>query len=142
MKTHSQATWTSVLVLAVVFGSGLLVGAAVDGVGSKAASAAEPEEAEARSTETSRPRMYEQVGITEAQRVVMDSIVVANRTLLRADRAELDAVYRDLVLETREAIKAGKDEDQRTGYDVLLAGRDAENAAEEEREREEREGRE
>ena len=133
---------TSALVLAVVFGSGLVVGAAFDGVSSEAAAAAEPGETVNQSPERPRPRMYEQVGITDDQQVVMDSIVVANRTLLRANRAELDSIYWGLVLETREAIKAVMDQDQRSRYDVLLAERDAENAAEEEREREERSRRE
>jgi hypothetical protein len=79
--------------------------------------------------------MYEQVGITDEQQAVMDSIVVANRTLLRANRAELDSIYRSLVLETREAIKAVMDEDQRARYDVLLAENDA-RRAEREAERE------
>lgn len=138
MKTHSQATWISALVLAVVFGSGIVVGAAFDGMSSEATAAAEPEDAVNQTPERRRPLMYEQVGITDEQRVVIDSIVVANRTLLRANRAEMDSLYRGLVLDTREAIKAVMDEDQRTRYDVLLAERDAENAAEEERERQER----
>jgi len=141
VKTHSRATWTSVAVLAVVFGSGLVVGAAFDGVSSEAAAAGQPEAAESQPRETERPRMYEQVGITDEQQAVMDSIVVANRTILRANRAELDSIYRGLVLETREAIKAAMDEDQRAQYDVLLAERDAKNAAKEAREREEGERR-
>lgn len=135
MKTHSRATWTSILVLVVVFGSGLIVGAAVDGVGSEAATAAEPDATESEPRGGDRPRMYEQVGITDEQQAVMDSIVVANRTLLRANRAELDSIYRSLVLETREAIKAVMDEDQRARYDVLLAENDA-RRAEREAERE------
>jgi hypothetical protein len=136
VKTHSRATWTSVLVLVVVFGSGLIVGAAVDGVGSKAATAAEPEAAESEPRERDRPRMYEQVGITDEQQAVVDSIVVANRTLLRANRAEMDSIYRTIVLETREAIKGVMNEDQRARYDALLAEYDARRAAREEEERE------
>ena len=139
MKTHSQATLTSVFVLVVVFGSGLLVGAAFDGIGSsEAAETTEPQASMNPQPEARRTPMYEQVGITDDQRVVIDSIVVANRTRVRANRAAYDSAYRALVVETRAAIKTVMGPEQRARYDSILAENDARRAAEEA----EREGRE
>jgi hypothetical protein len=141
VKTRSQATLTTGLVLAVVFGSGLLVGAAFDGAWSSEADAAvEPEDAVKQPTEERRTPMYEQVGVTDDQRVVIDSIVVANRTRVRANRAAYDSTYRVIVEETRAAIKDVMEPEQRDRYDSLLAENDARRAARE-AEREGGEGR-
>ena len=137
MKSHSQATFTTVLVLAVVFGSGAVVGAAVDGLRGGEAPEVQTGEEGQQETEGRRPPMYEQVGITDQQRVVIDSIVVANRTRVRAERAAYDAAYRAIVEETRAAILSVMNPEQRVQYDSLLAESDARRAA---REQEEREG--
>ncbi len=138
MKSHSQATFTTVLVLAVVFGSGAVVGAAVDGLrrGGEAPEVPTREEG-GEEAERRRTPMYEQVGITDQQRVVIDSIVVANRTRVRTERAAYDSAYRAIVEETRAAILSVMNPEQRVQYDSLLAESDARRAA---REQEEREG--
>jgi hypothetical protein len=137
MKSHSQATFTTVLVLAVVFGSGALVGAAVDGLRGGEAPEAQAREEGQQETEQRRTPMYEQVGISDGQRVIIDSIVVANRTRVRAERATYDSAYRAIVEETRAAILSVMNPEQRVQYDSLLAESDARRAA---REQEEREG--
>jgi hypothetical protein len=116
-----------------------MVGAAFDGaLNSEAAAAVEPEDAVNQQAEERRTPMYEQVGVTDDQRVVIDSIVVANRTRVRANRAAYDSAYRVIVEETRTAIKDIMVPEQRDRYDSLLAENDARRAA---REREEeREG--
>ena len=136
MKSHSQATLTTVLVLAVVFGSGALVGAAVDGLRGGEAPEEQAREEE-RESDRRRTPMYEQVGISDEQRVVIDSIMVANRTRVRAERAEYDAAYRAIVEEPRAAILSVMNPEQRVQYDSLLAESDARRAAREREEREE-----
>ncbi|MEJ2539437.1 MAG: hypothetical protein P8188_05625 [Gemmatimonadota bacterium] len=131
MKTRSQATLTTALVLAVVFGSGLVVGAAVDGLGSNEAVAQGADGRGDEASEARRTPMYEQVGITDDQRVVIDSIMVANRTRVRASRAAHDSAYRAIVQETRAAILSVMGPEQRVRYDSLLAASDARRAARE-----------
>jgi len=141
MKSHSQATLTTALVLVVVFVSGALVGAAVDGLRGDEAMAAEQEERRDEGESERRTPMYEQVGITDQQRVVIDSIMVANRTRVRAERAAYrevyDSAYRVIVEETRAAILAVMNPEQRVQYDSLLAESDARRAAREREEEEE-----
>ncbi|HSM03500.1 MAG TPA: hypothetical protein VK858_02715 [Longimicrobiales bacterium] len=135
MKSHSQATFTTALVLVVVFGSGALVGAAVDGL----RGGEDPEEQVREDGEGEQERrrtpMYEQVGISDEQRVVIDSIMVANRTKVRAERAEYDSAYRAIVEETRAAILSVMNPEQQVQYDSLLAESDARRAAREQEER-------
>ncbi|NJD17749.1 MAG: hypothetical protein FIA95_00465 [Gemmatimonadetes bacterium] len=124
---------TTVVVLAAVFAAGLLSGLAVD-----RALVVTPEEEEAgtegaaRSGER-RGAMYEQVGPSEAQKAVIDSIVAEYRTAMRALHAEFQAAYdpryEALVRETRAAIKGVLTPEQVHAYDSLIAERDSLMAA-------------
>ncbi|HSG49457.1 MAG TPA: hypothetical protein VLA43_16680, partial [Longimicrobiales bacterium] len=70
MKTHARATLTSAVVLAAVFFAGALVGHAWDRDADPVGPAAQDTvDQEAPAQETRRPPMYEQVGLTDAQRV-------------------------------------------------------------------------
>jgi len=129
---------TTVLVLAAVFVAGLLLGLAADRslVTTSVQEEAGPEKVE----EPTEPRqaMYEQVGPTEAQKIVIDSIVDEYRTAMRALHAEFraayDARYHALVQETRGAIKGALTPEQAHAYDSLVAERDS-AAAERDRQR-------
>lgn len=142
MKTHARATLTSAVVLAAVFVSGTMVGRAWDrGTGAEP-TAAEPDtaSAEAQAPAQRRPPMYEQVGLTDGQRVLVDSIVVHYRRdvreLQRTSRESYDQEYMFLVDAVREAIKGVMTSDQRAQYDSLLTASDERRRARrEERER-------
>lgn len=127
---------TTVLVLGVVFAAGLLAGFAADrSLGAAAAPDTEVRREEERGER--RVPMYEQVGPSEAQKILIDSIVSESRTAMKAlhseFRAAYDTRYRALVEETRNAIKAVLTPEQAHAYDSLAAERD--------RRREERGGR-
>lgn len=151
MKTHRRATVTSALVLAVVFTSGTLVGRAWDDQEARAAITGVEEDGTGQDTGTDGDRrarrtpMYERVGISDAQRVAIDSIVVhyrsGVRTLQREAREEYETGYRVLVDSAREAIKAVMTDEQRIEYDALLRSSD-ERRRERKSERDDDEGRE
>ena len=145
MDTRQRTQWTSIAVLAVVFASGIMVGFAwdrrLDAAESEAVqvasdSAADGAASPAGGESDDAPRrmpMYEQVQPTDAQRVLIDSIVGAYRadvrTFLDESRTRYDEGRRQLVVSAREAIKAVLDPDQAAQYDSLTAARDARTEA-------------
>jgi Spy/CpxP family protein refolding chaperone len=114
----------TVVVLAVVFGSGVLLGLAADrSLEAEPASGAVRTQAEADPPR--RVPMYEQVGPDSAQKVVIDSIVqeyrAAMKQLQREFRDAYNPRYEALVDETRSAIKGVLTPDQAAAYDSLFA---------------------
>lgn len=134
MKTHRRATVTSALVLVLVFFTGTLVGRAWGDQEDRATAMAADREGGSddgdgrRTGRGDRQHMYEQVGISDAQRVAMDSIVVHYRGLVgalqRESREAYEAEYRVLVDSAREAIKGVMTDEQRIEYDSLLQAAD------------------
>ena len=151
MSGRGRVTATTVLVLALMFVSGVLVGRAWD-ITAPDVAAAEPAAAEAESqnddNQNSQP-MYMQVGLTDAQRVTIDSIVVEYRGQMRelrgayrasaeSARAAYDSASDEMVDEVREVIKGVMTPEQVEQYDVLLMESDERRRARREaREREE-----
>ncbi len=144
MNAASRARLLSMAVLAVVFGSGIVVGFAWDrrlDAAEAAERLAERSEAEAESDAPSRdevedaesrPRyMWERVEPTEAQRVLLDSIMrdhwQQSREFHKESRRVYDEGMRALVVQTREAIKGVLDRDQAARYDSLATARDNRN---------------
>lgn len=148
----SQTARTRLLtagVLIAVFGTGILVGLAVDSelgaspspadtveTGESAQTAEAPEAEEPRSE---RRYLYQQVGANESQLSRIDSIVQEHRVRRNAIDEELQQVeeefsvrYRSNLLETREAIKSVLSADQAAEYQRLLDEWDAERQAERE----------
>jgi len=136
---RNRARLLSLGVLAIVFGSGIVVGFAwdrrVDAAEAEAYRVAQPDErSEVRAEgddepgERRRP-MYEQVGPTAAQRGRIDSIVEAYREDVRIFHKDSRRSYEDgmraLVLEARGAIRGVFDPAQAEMYDSLTAARDA-----------------
>lgn len=121
---------TTALVLAAVFAAGLMLGLAVDR--SLVVTPAEPGRPEPETPSGSRRPMYEQVGPSDAQKIVIDSIVQEYRTAMKALHAEFRAAYdpryRALVDETRSAIKGVLTPEQGLAYDSLVAERDRQRA--------------
>ena len=131
MEKMLRTRLVTVLVLAVVFSAGLVVGVAAD-----RALAAEPAEAEVPTDSTvassRRVPMYEQVGPNEAQKVLIDSIVGEYRSSMKALHAEFRAAYNPryqaLVDSTRVSIKAVLTAEQASAYDSLVADYERERA--------------
>ena len=128
MAGRGRVTATSAAILALMFVTGVLVGRAWD-VGSAEAQAAETTtEASEGEERGERTPMYEQVGITDGQRVVIDSLVVHYRrdmrTLQRDSRTLYDQQSDALADEVRAAIKAVMTPEQVAEYDVLLEASD------------------
>lgn len=129
MRAHARATVTSAVVLMAVFVSGALVGRVWDRGGvAQAALAPDSASAEAPAEESRRRPMYEEVGLTAAQQVAIDSIVVHYRAdvreLQRAAREAWEQEYMARVEAVREAIKGVMTEAQRAQYDSLLKASD------------------
>lgn len=132
------------IVLAVVFGAGVLLGLAVD---RSLAAKPDAEVAEAgRSREEpsqGRPHsLWEQVDPTDQQKVLIDSIVGDYRSAMKALHAEFrDAYnprYEALLVEARKAIRGVLTSEQASQYDSLVAEferRRAERASRSDRER-------
>lgn len=124
MKTHARATATSALVLVAVFVAGALVGRALE-------PAQEPADPSVQGTATDAPAeaaprrtpMYERVGLDDAQRVIIDSIVVHYRSgvreLQRQSREAYEQEYMMRVDAVRQAIKGVMTLEQRVMYDSL-----------------------
>jgi len=131
MEKMLRTRLVTVLVLAVVFSAGLVVGFAAD-----RALAAEPAEAEVPTDSTVAPArrvpMYEQVGPNEAQKVLIDSIVGEYRSSMKLLHAEFRAAYNPryqaLVDSTRVSIKAVLTPEQASAYDSLVAAYERERA--------------
>lgn len=129
MKTHARATITSAAVLAAVFFAGTLVGRAWDReAGAAGPVAQDTVSEETPDQETRRSPMYERVGLSDAQRVAVDSIVVHYRSevreLQRASREAYERDYMVLVDAVRDAIKGVMTEVQQLQYDSLLTASD------------------
>lgn len=124
---------TAVL-LAVVFGSGFTLGLAFD----RTAVATPAEDAEAVPTEERRTPMYEQVGPSQDQSLLIDSIVVVHRRKMASLQEEFSATYNPryeaLIDSTREAIKDVFSEEQAAQYDSLIADYERRKAEREARE--------
>lgn len=141
MNAVRRARLVSVVVLATVFGSGIVVGFALDRrMASARAENAEKARLQSDVAATAgadggdeRPRRYlfDRVDPTPEQRVRIDSIVAAYQSDLREFHQESRRFYdegtRALVLETREAIKGVLDPGQAARYDSLATARDRRN---------------
>lgn len=141
MGQESKTRLTTVLLLLTVFGTGVLVGFAADAGGTAQAAEAEPEEAVVSDNTTSsdeeprRRRIYEQVEPNELQLDLIDSIVTVYRARTNAldeeMRSQLNAGFREILLETRDAIKGVLTAEQAAEYQQLLDESDARRAARE-----------
>jgi len=145
MDRGSRTKLVTAVVLGAVFGSGLLLGYAVDGPfggeATQVAAVEAPAPTEADGDRPRRPRVYEQLHPSPAQTAVIDSIMGLHRQRMNA----LDKEYREarhlyqarydaLIQETRAAIAGVFPPDVATEYRRLLAEfderREAERAAE------------
>lgn len=140
MEQGSRTRLTTALILMVVFASGVLLGFAADGrlAATPAEVATVPTDSQpgAEPEEERRTPMYRQVEPTEEQLLLIESIVKEHRARTNAldkqTRAAFRQGFREILLETREAIKAVLGPEQAREYQRLLDEYDAREAAERE----------
>jgi len=145
MGRGSRTRLVTAGVLAAVFAAGVLLGLAADSNAS--AEASEVVVASVEPTDTvdtadseepqRRRRIYDEVEPNESQLALIDSIVAEHRARTRVldeeNRAQLQLGFREILLETREAIKTVLTPEQAAEYQRLLDERDI-RAAERENE--------
>lgn len=143
MERFQRTRFLTVVVLAVVFGAGIMLGLGVVSLGEEPQSVATldsdqttPESGEGEGERERRPPMYEQVGALSAQQHgQIDSIVGARRFEIRGvyrgfrDRHDAlhndyDLEFRAILMRTREGIKSVMAPAQAVTYDSLIADYD------------------
>lgn len=141
MEHGSRTRLTTALILLVVFASGVLLGFAADGrLGAETADVAMASPTGSGEPEADLPGtpMSRRVNPTEAQLALIDSIVKEHRARTNAldkeTRSAFRQGFREILLETREAIKGVLAPEQAAEYQRLLDEYDAQQAAERERE--------
>ncbi|MFQ5535835.1 MAG: hypothetical protein ACE5GJ_00150 [Gemmatimonadota bacterium] len=143
MDRHARTRWLTAFLLLLVFGTGFVLGMAVGPRGEEPAAVQAVEGEEDEAPQERRTPMYEQVGPTADQKVLIDSIVSVHREKMRALQEEFRAAYTPryeaLIDSTRNAIKEVFTPEQTARYDSLLQEFDARRAEERARERRERE---
>jgi hypothetical protein len=142
MEQLTRTRLITVLLLAVVFGSGVMLGLAAD----SSLIAEQPPETEAVAPEVEVPAapeaerryIYHEVGPNEVQLARIDSVVAEHRArrdaLDEETKARYDEARRQIVLDTREGIKAVLTPEQAAEYDRLLDEWETRRAAERENE--------
>jgi Spy/CpxP family protein refolding chaperone len=123
MERESRARLLSAALIAAVFGSGLLLGVAMD----RNVAATRVAQAAEAGGEQERPRrtpMWEQIGPAEDQRVRIDSVLKAHRRRMNVLDEEFRQAYNpryDAILhDTREGIKEAFTPEQAAEYQALL----------------------
>lgn len=150
MEPGARTRLTTAVILAVVFGSGVLLGLAADSsLSAEAPTEATvvetveeaPEEASEEAEESAaseRRYLYHQVEPNEEQLARIETIVAEWRTRREAfddeSRVQWEQGRREMTLETREAIKSVLTPEQAAQYQVLLEEWEAEREAERENE--------
>lgn len=127
MTTVSRTRLATASILAIVFGAGGMVGAAVYSlvIPSQRADAADvPAEQPAESTDAPRTRIVDQVGLTPDQKWVVDSIVEFRRENASQLWHEWRTTFDALSDSTRAEIQKILTPDQRVLYDSLRRERD------------------
>ena len=130
--TNQGTRFMTLLVFGAVFASGLLIGAALDrtdGGGDRTPEETSREEGGERGP---RPRIVDQVGLSEAQEFLVDSIIDVAGIQLRARQDYHEEEYRrerrEVVAQIREDIIAVLTPEQGRQYRELLAARDSARA--------------
>ena len=127
MEHGSRTKLVTAVILAVVLGTGVMLGLVSDGsLVAPPVEEATMNDADGGRVSERRRRtpMYEQVGPTEAQGVLIDSILEGQRQHMRLlhdeFRASYDPRYQAVIQQTREAILEVFTLEQASEYRVLL----------------------
>jgi len=137
MEQGSRTKLVAAMVLALVFGAGLLLGYAANGGPAEAMTVERSSEEAPPAGRRNRPRVYELMNPTPDQRVVMDSIMVVHQDQMNRLHEEFDvaqgayqASYDALIQKTRNAITAVFPEERRAEYRRRLEDYDRQRAEE------------
>jgi hypothetical protein len=124
-----KAKTVAATALILLFGSGVVVGLALDQVAN--ANTLEEVRRDTRGERDGRRRqmIVDKVGLSTVQKASLDSLVSFHRQRMSDLDKEFQPRYRTLIADLREEIKLVLTDDQRERYDVLLAERDAERTA-------------
>ncbi len=127
MEHGSRTRLVTAVVLVAVFASGVLLGLAGDGdLGAEPSQIVSENAAGEERNGERRPRtpMYEQVGPSADQRVLIDSIVKDHRARMYGLHEEFRSAYNPryeaLIQDTRGAIKEVFSDEQAADYQALL----------------------
>lgn len=131
MESGLKARLVTVVVLALVFGTGVTAGLAWDSTAEAAQAEREGGEREVRdrgdrSDRGRRPLLVERVGLTAEQRAQVDEIVKKSRQRMRSLEKDTRPQYRAIIEETRTAIMEVLTTEQRAEYEMLLSEHDRE----------------
>ncbi len=147
MEHGSKTRLLTAVVIAAVFGAGVLIGYAADSsleAEPPDAVAVEPDEVVGEEEERRSP-IYAQLGPTDEQQAEIDSIIEVHRertnALDKQTRRQLRQGFREILLETRQAIRQVFPPEQGAEYQRLLDEWDERQAAEREAERQGRDSR-
>jgi len=139
MGQASRTRLTTVMLLVAVFGTGVLIGFAMDTEATAQVTEVSVERLPADSTSEEDPprrrRLYDELSPNEIQLGLIDSIVSVHRArtneLDEEMRTQLSAGFREILLETRDAIKSVFTAEQAAEYQRILDEYDARRAARE-----------
>jgi len=147
MEHGARTRIVTAVVLAAVFGAGVLVGLAAknSNVDAEAAEVTAQAPDTAATPRSRAPKLYERVEPNETQLALIDSIVAKHRAAVNAldeerredvaqARDRYQSEFRSIVLDTREAIKHVLTPEQAAEYQRILDAWDAEKAAQRENE--------
>jgi Spy/CpxP family protein refolding chaperone len=128
MMASTRTRLAALAVILLIFGAGLAVGMVLDrGIAEAAPEETRTAEAEKEEEETEARRrgsVIGQIDLTSDQQVRVDSIVDHFREELKNFRTSYRTEYDRILTETREALKAILDDEQRAEYEALLEERD------------------
>ncbi len=138
MDRGSRTKLVAAVVLACVFGSGILLGYAADtGADAVAVASEAPADETAPSERRRRAPVYEQMNPTLEQRALIDSILRVHRDEMNRLHAEFDVVQQEyeasydvVIQDTREGIAAVFPPEQAADYRRFLAEDDERRAVE------------
>lgn len=130
--TNQGTRFMTLLIFGAVFASGILIGAALDRTERGGDRVPEETPEQEGGERGPRPRIVDQVGLSEAQKFLVDSIVDAGGTELRARQDHYEEEYRrerrEVVAQIREDIISVLTPEQGQQYRELLAARDSARA--------------
>ncbi len=140
MEHGSRTRLLSAVLIAVVFGAGVLIGFAADSnLGAEQPEPVAEAVVEEPEGEERRSSLYSQLGPSPEQQAVIDSIIGVHRERTNALDKETRRTYRqdfrEILLETRQAIKEVFPPAQGEEYQRLLDEYDAQQEAEREERR-------
>jgi Spy/CpxP family protein refolding chaperone len=127
MMASTRTRLAALAVILLIFGAGLAVGMVLDrGIAEAAPEETRTAEAEKEEETEARRRgsVIGQIDLTSDQQVRVDSIVDHFREELKNFRTSYRTEYDRILTETREALKAILDDEQRAEYEALLEERD------------------